>query len=537
MQENLKKIWSGLVARFKALSPLVKKLIIGTLALVVIVGLGVALIGSLNNGYAILFTGLSSEDMNNVVTYLSENGVTQYSIEGQDTVLVPESLVASLKADLLLAGYPNSGFSYSTYFDNVSSLTTESERDVLKLYSLENEMEAVIKEFDFVSQAQVKIVPGQDNSYVLDSNNSQQASASVLVELQSGRELTQTQVSAIRQLVSTAVQGLEIDNITITDTAGNTYESEGSSSSQNGLSSTKMDLERDINSTVKANIINVLEPLFGAENIRVSVNSVVDMDHSITSSTAYSTEEWGQDGSTNGEGIVGSKIYDVELTRPTPEEGDVAGVEPNADVNTYVEDNVPIDGTEDYVSNYGEVDYLVDTVTQQSEKLAGVLSDLTVSVTVNSNASGDLNANDLISTVAMAAGIQTDIQSDKIDILFAPFVSNDDLIETNQGLVIPNELVIPLIAISAFLIVLLIIIILLLARRKKRLKKKKEEELMEAEKQNALKIIQASTGEVDVLEIGSSKGMELRQSVREFTENNPEIAAQMIKNWLREEGE
>ncbi len=28
--------------------------------------------------------------------------------------------------------------------------------------------------------------------------------------------------------------------------------------------------------------------------------------------------------------------------------------------------------------------------------------------------------------------------------------------------------------------------------------------------------------------------MELRQDVRKFTEENPEIAAQMVKNWLRE---
>ncbi len=538
MQESLKKAWGGLVARFKALSPLVKKLIIGTLALALVVGLGIALFGSLSNNNAVLFTGLSSEDMNNVVTYLSENGVTQYSIEGQDTVLVPENLVTSLKADLLLAGYPSSGFSHATYFDNVSSLTTESERDVLKLFTLENEMEAVIKEFDFVSDAQVKIVPGEDNTYVLDSNNATKASASVLVELQSGKQLTQTQVSAIRQLVSTAVQGLEIGNITITDTAGNTYEGDEAENSQNSLSSTKLDLERDINNTIRANIINVLEPLFGTENIRVSVNSVVDMDHSVTSSTQYTTEEWGQDGSTNGEGIIGSQVYDVEFTRPTPEEGDVAGVEPNADVNTYLEDEAALNGTEDYVANYGEVDYLVDTVTQQSEKLAGVISDLTVSISINSNAAGDLNANDLMSTVARAAGIASDIQSEKIDILLAPFVSNDELIETDSGIVIPSYLVIPLIALASFLLVLTVIIIILTSRRRKRIKKQKEEEAQqELEKQNALKIIHASAGEVDVLEVGSSKGMELRQNVREFTEKNPEIAAQMIRNWLREEGE
>ncbi len=537
MQENVKKIFGGIVAWFKKLSPLVKKLIIGTVALVVVIGVGFALFGSLFNTYATLFTGLTSEDMNNVVTYLSENGVTQYRIEGQDTVLVPESQVAALKADLLLAGYPDSGFSYSTYFDNVSSLTTESERDVLKLYSLEEEMEAVIREFDFVSSAQVKIVPGEDNAYVLDSGNASAASASVLVELQSGRQLSQMQVSAIRQLVSTAVQGLEIGNITITDTAGNTYAEDEGTDTQGGISSLKLDLESDINNTVRANIINVLEPLFGTENIRVSVNSVVDMDHSITSTTEYTTEEWGQDGSTDGEGIIGSQVYDYEISRPQDEEGGVAGAEPNADINTYTEDEATLDGTEDYIASYGEKEYLVDTVTQQSEKLAGTVSDLTVSISINSNAAGDITSNDLISTVARAAGITNELQNEKIDILLAPFVSNDELIEEQTGLLIPSYMAIPLAGLALFLLIMLIVIILLLSRRKKRIQKAKEEEQkQELERLSALKIIQADDGGVDVLEVGSNKGMELRQNVREFAEKNPEIAAQMIRNWLREEG-
>ncbi len=538
MQENLKKSYDTVKAKVAALPSVLKKLIIGTLILVVLIAIGIAVFNTAVNPYATLFTGLTSEDMNNVVTYLSENGVTNYRIEGQDTVLVPEDQVASLKADLLVAGYPSSGFSHSTYFDNVSSLTTESERDVLKLYSLENEMETVIREFEFVSSAQVKIVPGQDNTYVLDSNNATHASASVLVELENGYELTQMQVTAIRQLVSTAVQGLEIENITITDTAGNTYEEASGEDSMSGASSLKLDLESDINKTVRTNILNVLEPFFGAQNIRVSVNSVVDMSHSVTSSTEYSTEEWGAEGETNGEGIVGSQVYDFQISRPSDAEGGVAGVEPNADVSEYAEEDLTTDGTEDFIANYGEKDYLVDTVTQQSEHLGGVLTDLSVSISVNSNAATDINANDLIGLVARAAGINAEVQDEKIDILFAPFASDEELaIEETDGLVIPSFMLIPIIGLIAFVIIMIIIILLLSARRRKRKKQKEAEEALEAERLSALQIVHTDDGKVDVLEVGSGKSMELRQNVREFAEKNPEIAAQMLRNWLREEGE
>ena len=38
----------------------------------------------------------------------------------------------------------------------------------------------------------------------------------------------------------------------------------------------------------------------------------------------------------------------------------------------------------------------------------------------------------------------------------------------------------------------------------------------------------------EIMEMQTERSMELRQDVRKFTEENPEIAAQMVKNWLRE---
>jgi flagellar M-ring protein FliF len=37
----------------------------------------------------------------------------------------------------------------------------------------------------------------------------------------------------------------------------------------------------------------------------------------------------------------------------------------------------------------------------------------------------------------------------------------------------------------------------------------------------------------DVMTIQTEKSLELRKSIRKFAEENPELAAQMIKSWLR----
>ena len=41
----------------------------------------------------------------------------------------------------------------------------------------------------------------------------------------------------------------------------------------------------------------------------------------------------------------------------------------------------------------------------------------------------------------------------------------------------------------------------------------------------------------DIMAINMEKSMELRKTVRQFAQNNPEIAALIIKNWLRGEEE
>ncbi len=548
MQEQLKNFWNKAKKAWQNTSKAVKKwLVIGLIGALVVAA--VILVINLLAPYETLFTGLSQTDMTNVVTYLNDNGVTDYRIDGNDTVLVRSNEVAQLKADLLMQGYPASGFGYSTYLDNVSALTTESERNTLKLYGLQDEMEAVIRCFDFVEDAQVIINPGEDNTYVLDSSNVIEASASVMVTMSGGQSLSQAQVEAISNLVSRAVQGLHIDNISITDTSGNSY-----STSENGITGTqdaatlKLELEREVNNTLRSNILFVLEPLFGADNIRISVNSTVDVERSVTESVNYTLEDWAQDGSTGGENIIGSRVYDQEILRaPDETEGGAAGTTTNADINTYVEEAATDENLE-HLINYGEDDYLVDTQSTQSESLGGTVSDVMVSITLNSNATGGMNEIELYDLVARAAGIDAEVQQDKIDIMIAPFY-DDGTSAISAVTQLPDYIIYILIGLGAFVILLIILMIILSAkRRKKRKKQEAEEKALEAQRvaeAQALGISPAAVAAgissseitdqiVDIMDIRSDRSVELRKTVRNFAQQNPEIAAQMVKNWLKE---
>ena len=73
---------------------------------------------------------------------------------------------------------------------------------------------------------------------------------------------------------------------------------------------------------------------------------------------------------------------------------------------------------------------------------------------------------------------------------------------------------------------------------------KKQEELEEQERRE-MEAMMASVGltaeedtlegSMDVMELEMERGMELRKDIRQFVTDNPEIAAQMLRSWIRED--
>lgn len=527
MGEKIKKIAAAAKQRWSSISRKIK-ILLGAGILAVVVALAIVIAVVSNQPYATLFADLNQTDMSAILTYLSDNGITEYKVE-DDTILVPQNQEASLKAKVLQAGYPSSGYGYDTFFDNVGSLTTESERNQVTLYALQDRMQAVIRNFDGVKDAAVFLTPGEDSTYVLDSSNKVEASATVTVTMEDGKTLTDNQVKAIRNLVSNGLAGLSVENVSIEDTYGNPYTLSDDFTDLQNTSELKLKLEEQWNNNIRTRVMQTLLPLYGEGNVQVSVNTVVDVDRTYTDSTNYTQEE---DAEGNDDSIIGSQIWENQVVRgEDTATGGAAGTESNADLNTYVTEQVQPDGTEQVISSSGQNDYLVDTEKQQVERTAGYIRDVMVSVTINQAVAGSTDTADLYSHVGRAAGIAQADQAEKISILVAPFYE-----KPAPTPVVPGEM--PGWAIYAaigggVLFLVLLIVILIISRLRAKKRRKLAEEMAETAAAVAA-VAPVAVPKTDIMEMETEKSMELRQDVRKFAEENPEIAAQMVKNWLRE---
>ena len=313
----------------------------------------------------------------------------------------------------------------------------------------------------------------------------------------------------------------------IEDTYGNSYTSGDDFTNVQDASTLKMELEEKYNNLIRTRVMQVLLPLYGEDNIHVSVNTVVDLDRTYTDSTDYSLEDWatGKD-----DGIIGKQIYDNSIVRDDGQTnaGGEVGTNTNSDLNTYVENQTQPTGDESAITSSGETDRLVDTTKEQVEHLAGYISDVMVSVTINSDAAEGTNTSDLYDHVGRAAGISQADQQSKISILVSPFYQEGGTAQPGQTL--PAWALYA--AIGGIVLFLLILLLVLLIHRH-RVKKRRA---AEAEQAQAVPVMQAQPvqPQPDIMEMQTERSMELRQDVRKFTEENPEIAAQMVKNWLRE---
>jgi len=541
--EKVKQSMGKVQTALKSVSKKVRILLVVVLLATAAVVVGIA-IHNANRPYTVLFTGLSTEDMSSVQSFLETNGVTNYRVENSNTITVPESQEPAIRALLVQEKYPTSGFGYERYLDNIGTLSSNSDREILMLYDLQDRLGATIRCIKGVKEATVFINKSEDNSYILDTDNVIDATATVMVEMQDGGDLPADLAESIRSMVSTAVQDLSFDNITIGDTNGNTYGGEGDTVSAKDASQLKLALEAQVNNELRRNIMQVLIPMFGAENLSVTVSSTVDVSRTYNDETTYEEPEWAADGSTNGEGIIGKKIWDNGILLGENETaGGTVGTSTNADLNEYVEEYTP-DGSERELASSGEIDYNVDTFHEQRESAGGIVTDVMVAVSIDEDVGERVDPGALRAHVARAARISPELEAEKISILIGPFyedeeegANNEETPDEINGL--PNWMFFSLLIGIALFIVLLIAIILL--RHNAKLRAKREaEELAEQERQRAAAaaaLMAESTPPpaqgADIMDLHSERSMELRMNVRQFAEENPEICAQMVKAWLK----
>jgi flagellar M-ring protein FliF len=222
-----------------------------------------------------LFTGVAAEDAAAIVQKLKETGVDYRLPEGGGTVLVPSARLAEVRINLAALGLPKTGRIGFELFDKTNLGATEFTEHINYRRALEGELERSVMSLAEVEQARVHLTFAKDSVF-LDSQ--QPAKASVLVKLRPGNRLAPQNVQAINHLVAAAVEGLSPDAVSVLDMNGNLLGRPKTPGTLDGPepSEAALDYRHHVEADLLAKVNSTLEPLLGEDKFRANVSVECD---------------------------------------------------------------------------------------------------------------------------------------------------------------------------------------------------------------------------------------------------------------------
>ena len=571
--QNVKESWQNMSRKTRN----IMAAIVGGTAIIAIAAILALNLGK-NKDYSTLFTGLSQDEAQQVVNLLQDEGIDYRYNTSDGAIRVPASTVEQTRVDLLSKGYPKSGFAYDVYLNNSGLMSTESDKERVSVYDLQNRLGATIRVFDGVQDARVTIVMGGESRYAMGDDSGTSASASVMVTMQGGSVLTVDKAQAVKNLVSHAVPNLSFTNVAVFDSATMMeIGSEGSGSS--GSLTDVTSLTSMVESNIGANVRRVLEQLYGSGNVAVSVKATLNMDRIIRETTQYTTPDKIDDEDKTG--LKFTEDLTNENTSSTGQNaGGVVGADANADTPRYTNENGTEQVAEGYSNGTASREWLFNELKEQLQRDPGVLlEDASIGIVINTD-NTDIPTADLMRLVANSAGISVEEVEQKVTIIRDqgpvqqattqpqdPDVDKPGVVNKLLSLPLPI-----LIAIGAGIVLLFLLILLLLLIRSRR--KKKRALMMNADALGADAQIQPGpwpvgedgqpepgafgaedmegggvpgmgepeedefTKNEEILNLRMQRSMRLKQNIGDFVDQNPQIAAKLIQGWLRgEEGD
>ena len=226
----------------------------------------------------VLYAQLDDAERASVVAALDKGGI-HYRINtdtGSLTVDEPDVY----KARMLVAqngalALPETGSDQTEKLPMGASRAMENQH---LLEGREHELMLTIKQIDGVEQVRVHIAEGAESVFVRDTIA---PSASVMLRLTDGRQLSDSQVNAIVNLVAGSVPGLTPDAVRVVDSHGHLL------SQKNTADGDRLALQSQMEDKLQGQIAQLLTPMLGEGNFSSQVQIDLDMDQVTSARESY----------------------------------------------------------------------------------------------------------------------------------------------------------------------------------------------------------------------------------------------------------
>ena len=230
--------------------------------------------------YSLLYSDLSDRDITQVADALEGSDIPYRVDPANGGVLVSASHIHDARLKLASAGLPRgAGMGFELLNEDGGFGTSQFLERARYQRAIEGELSGSIAKINNVRSARVHLGMPAETAF---ARAKREPSASVILELYTGRRLEPEQVGAISHLVSASVPNLPADKVTVVDQHGNLLTSRDGDD-EIVMSGKRFDYRRRVEQSYVERVEAILMPYVGPDGVRAQVSA--DLDFTSTEQT------------------------------------------------------------------------------------------------------------------------------------------------------------------------------------------------------------------------------------------------------------
>ncbi|MDN3610669.1 flagellar basal-body MS-ring/collar protein FliF [Vibrio ostreicida] len=491
-----------------------------------------------------------TEELIPVLDYLDQQKI-DYKLDG-NTITVPASEYNSLKLDMVRAGLNNEKRAGDEILlqDMGFGVSQRLEQERLKL-SRERQLSKAIEEMKQVRKARVLLALPKQSVFV---RHNQEASASVFLTLRTGTSLKQEEVDSVVDMVASAVPGMKPTRITVTDQHGRLLSS-GSQDPASAARRKEHELERKQEQALREKIDSVLIPILGFGNYTAQVDIQLDFSaveqtrKQFDPNTPSTRSEYTLEDYNNGNVVAG--VPGALSNQPPADASIPQDVAQMKDGSLLGQGSVHKEATRNYE---------LDTTISHERRQTGIVNRQTVAVAIKDRAivnpeTGDKTYQPLsdaqlqsVRQVLIGAVGFNENRGDLLNVLSMQFAEPEMEVMTDVPIWEHPNFNDWIRWFASALVIIVVILVLVRPAMKKLLNPASDEDdqlygpdglPIGADGETSL--IGSDMDGGDLFEFGSGidlpnlhKDEDVLKAVRALVANEPELAAQVVKNWMED---
>jgi flagellar M-ring protein FliF len=530
---GVKEKWTALSARTRVIALAVAGVVIASAVIITVV---------LNRPeQTVLVTAGSAQEATQIVSALAEVQIDA-AVTRDNEIIVADNALMDARRALSERGLPRPSQNNDIWNSGVGMFSTDTQMREYERHQLQDWIRSYLSSIPEVEDSRVILSVPHTPSFVMVENK-MEPRAAVSVSLRTGQTLSNDQVKGIYAFVQNSVPGLQERDITLTDGSSIPLipsDGDGNIGEALALQQQKYAMEVGLKSLIaenaRAQLVPLLERVVGPENYELSVNATLDFSSDRTIEEVEFTPVVGLDS-----GIVRDVLRQY-AGGYTAETGQEIGTFNNSDIAPDYPTLSDIQaGSEVFLEWQERINYEINERRTFFNDNGLRISAVTASLVINSEAVPPAEADMWRELVANGTGAAFD----NVTFMARPFplpLPDPTPPPRLPGDTMRNVLIYIIIALGVLLVVLFILAILTSGKKKRQVRYRGAIPGMDAMggylRDDSFQPVLTEADDFDLpslLDENETKDVVLKREIREFSKSNPEIIAQLIRTWFRDD--